>query len=400
MNNSVAADSLLCTLNDYFRSACGDQARLRPVRLLAIPAGSIVCLGLSLSTPASLWRALGRGGGSRLLRDSLALLLRGRAPLHRLGIAYVPQPGRLFLIDKGKKKAFLLVDTASGSVVKAFPLPEKRAAFEHERTILGHLTAAGVSIAPRLQQQRLLQEDGLAWIRMSFHPNRRPVARHRWAAFRNRNLTPALFSMYRAVGPGMVDLAGYLDRICDAALKVASAEIVQYLCGCVNEFARRAGISSVYTALTHADIREGHVARCRHGWVLIDWGSADVRSVFYDLYVQERKAFKSTLDTKRRGRYPRRQIESMYRSPAGNLWTALRQNSPAGLDGFQSGWQHVFCAALEQLIKRPITADYLRCLVALAELERIAHNAGHKGTGDVCLYLLGAPIDISGRINP
>ena len=45
-----------------------------------------------------------------------------------------------------------------------------------------------------------------------------------------------------------------------------------------------------------------------------------------------------------------------------------------------------------------MTADCLRCLIALAELERIAHNVGHKGAGDVCLYLLGAPVEISERI--
>ena len=398
MNRSAAAEPLAFGLNSYFQTAFGEKKRMRSVALVSLPAVSIVCLGVSLSTPVALWHVLGRRGAFRLVRDSFSLLMRGRSPVRTLGSARAPERSALFLIDKGKKKAFLLVDAASGSVVKAFPLPEKRTAFEHELRILEQLTAAGVSIAPQLLQDLVVPEHSLAWIRMSFHPNRRPVSRAQWPRFRNRRLTPRLFAMYRAVGPGMTDLGGYLARVSEAALTAASADVVQYLRGLVNEFARRAAVATVYTSLTHADIREGHVARNRHGWVLIDWGSADVRSVFYDLYVQERKAFKSAIDTKRRTRYPQQEIDRLYRDPSSNLWTALRLRSPAVLDGFQSGWQEVFCRQLQSLMGAKLNPDHVRCLVALAELERIAHNAGHRGAGDVCLHLLGAPVDISQRL--
>lgn len=174
--------------------------------------------------------------------------------------------------------------------------------------------------------------------------------------------------------------------------------VVRFLEALVRESSEAQLREPVLVAMTHGEIRPGHIARrtAKPGdWVLLDWGSAGERFVFYDLYVQELQLLRDRIGVKQRRKFDPELIDSLYRDPLSNPWSALRLGAQGLFDGFSSGWEEVFSRELASAIGVPLTRNRVRLWLVLAELERLAAGVDHKRTGTIALQLLGALVDAS-----
>ncbi len=370
--------------------------------LVSIEAPKLVCVGVSLRAAAGVLRVLGLRRLLRVLRESLMLLLAGRPPLRPAGRIQAPRGGKLIVVEKGKQKAFLLIDVGAEEVIKALPAESRRAEFVREYGALQRLQEIGSELGPRLVKAHQAAGNDLSLLRMSFHANHRPVSAREWPQFRNETVTPALFETYRAAGPERQPVDRYLAEVTERAARAArpDLDLIEFLQETVLQAAAASATQEVWTALSHCDVREGHVVRNRREWRLVDWGKADTRAVFFDLYVQETKVLKGRLRRGTGGKYARSQVEQMYALPEDNLWSALRERAEAARSSFRSGWHEAFLQHLEAAEGRgSLTVERLRMHVALAELERLGGAGGYGRPGLIALYCFGAPVRIDNIVS-
>lgn len=214
--NQMTLKDLERFLTDVYSS---ERHRFGFTHLYLLPAPQYVLLGFSPRRLIGLRLVLGWGRLCKELLRVAWLLVRGGTPWSRIGAVAAPVDRRLYLVVKGRKKAFLLLDPDAECAFKAIAEGRYEAGFRREQAALEQYRSIEPRIAPRLidsgevPPQNDSPGSALLWMRMSIHPNNRRLTNTQWSGFRDRELTPRLFSAYREIGRIYADLDEYLIEL-------------------------------------------------------------------------------------------------------------------------------------------------------------------------------------------
>jgi len=145
----------------------------------------------------------------------------------------------------------------------------------------------------RALDSSVASEERINWLLFPLLPERRRVVgRKAWGEIlRGPRFTRDVVEFYRANELAPYDIEDQLSQDWQEMLKHSpgrsTVDLIQRLHSEIRRVTDRVGTRTAFSAVTHGDLRPGHVWDVQEGYRVIDWGKAARRNVFYDVYKQE-----------------------------------------------------------------------------------------------------------------